>query len=112
MTQQKITKPIQSLLNFKINKIKELGIKNFDYFEIKTVYIENETDSIKFNEKYKELLPICKLPYVFIYNTKTYELFFIFSFLDIGRKNFDIILNNYKKIYPFFYKFKKKNVLY
>lgn len=108
MTQQNITKPIQSIIECKINKIKKLGIKNFQYYQLKTVFIKNESDSVSFHEKFQEKLPISQHPYIFIFNEKSKELFFIFSFLDSTRKNFDIISKNYDLFNPFFYKIKNK----
>lgn len=103
-----LDKSIKALILNKINKMEKLGVVDINNFDIYTIYIDNDINSLVFCDENAIMLPISKYPYIYIKNKKTKEVFFILSFLDSRRNNFDEIMKNYYLLGTIFNRIKSK----
>ena len=105
-----LNKSIKTLILYKINKMKKLGVVDINNFDIHTFYIDNDVDSLVFSSENSIMLPISKYPYIYIKNKNTKEVFFLLTFLDSRRNNFDQIMKNYYLFGSIFNNIKSKYV--
>lgn len=105
-----LNKSIKTLILYKINKMKKLGVVDINNFDIHTTYIDNDVDSLVFSGENSIMLPICKYPYIYIKHKNTKEVFFLLTFLDSRRNNFDEIMKNYYLLGSIFNRIKSKYI--